>query len=151
MTLRQVIATLAGTLFGYNEYRLKRKLGVESLQGAWLRHADLMQANSQGANLEAVNLEAANLFETNLRGANLRASNLQAAVMRRANLMGADLRGADLRGASLTDEQLAGAIVDQTTQLPYRNGISLESIELVRKERSGRARNLGPPALPPQP
>jgi len=151
MTLRQGIAILAGTLFGYNEDRLKRRLGVETLQKAWLRHADLIQANLKGANLEGANLEAANLFEANLRGANLRCANLETAIMRRANLIGADLRGADLRGASLTVEQLAEAIVDQTTQLPCRVGVSVDSIELVRKESSAQARNLGPSALPPQP
>ena len=66
------------------------------LRGAYLRGADLIDADLRGADLIGAYLRGANLIGANLRGADLRGADL-----RDANLRGADLRGADLRGAYL--------------------------------------------------
>jgi uncharacterized protein YjbI with pentapeptide repeats len=68
-------------------------------------------------NVRYVNLQGANLAGMDLAGLKLPAN------LRRANFKGADLSSTDLRGAYLRDaliskEQLDGAIVDRTTELP---------------------------------
>ena len=74
------------------------------IHGAFVRRIDL-----SGANLERANLSYADATNANFRGADLRD----------ANLKGTILRGADLREAkNLTREQLAEAIIDETTLLP---------------------------------
>lgn len=55
-----------------------------------------------------------NLTRANLSGASLRGANLDGALLK-----GADLRGADFTGAkNLTIDQLADALIDETTILP---------------------------------
>lgn len=66
---------------------------------AYLREADLSEANLSGADLREADLSRANLSGANLRGANLLW----------ANLSGADLSGANLRGAYLSEANLSGA------------------------------------------
>jgi len=79
---------------------------VLDLSGARVRRTDLSKANLTGANLSNADLTGANL-----RGANLA----------NATLKGTILRGADLRDAiNLTKEQLADAVVDDTTILPAK-------------------------------
>jgi uncharacterized protein YjbI with pentapeptide repeats len=77
---------------------------VVDIHGAFVRRTDL-----SGADLERANLSHADATNANLRGANFKG----------ANLKGMILRGADLREAkNLTQEQLASAIIDETTLLP---------------------------------
>jgi uncharacterized protein YjbI with pentapeptide repeats len=77
---------------------------VLDLSGARVRRTDLSKAN----------LSRADLSHADLTGANLRGANLAGAI-----LTGTILRGADLSGAkNLTREQLAAAVVDETTVLP---------------------------------
>ena len=75
-----------------------------NLQGAFLRHTDLSNAN----------LRRADLTQVDASGAAFRNSDFQD-----ARLSGAILRGADLTGAlNLTEAQLATAILDEHTRLP---------------------------------
>jgi uncharacterized protein YjbI with pentapeptide repeats len=77
---------------------------VVDIHGAFVRRTDL-----SGADLQRANLSYADATNANFRGANFRD----------ANLKGTILRGADLREArNLTREQLASAIIDETTLLP---------------------------------
>lgn len=75
---------------------------------------DLSGAKIRRTNLSHANLTRANLSHADLTGADLRGANLSGAV-----LAGTILRGADLRDVTnLTKEQLAVAVVDDTTILP---------------------------------
>jgi uncharacterized protein YjbI with pentapeptide repeats len=77
---------------------------VVDIHGAFVRRTDL-----SGADLERANLSYADATNANFRGANFRDANLEGTI----------LRGADLREAkNLTREQLAAAIIDETTALP---------------------------------
>ena len=77
---------------------------VVDIHGAFVRRVDLSNADLAGANLAGADATSANF-----RGANFKD----------ANLKGTILRGADLRGAkNLTREQLAAAVIDETTRLP---------------------------------
>jgi uncharacterized protein YjbI with pentapeptide repeats len=75
---------------------------------------DLSGARVRQTNLSHANLTRANLSRADLTGANLRGANLAGAL-----LNGTILRGADLSGVkNLTKEQLAEAVIDETTILP---------------------------------
>lgn len=75
---------------------------------------DLSGAKVRRTNLSHANLACANLSNADLTGADLRGADLAGAI-----LTGTILRGADLRNArNLTKEQLAAAVVDDTTMLP---------------------------------
>jgi len=72
-----------------------------------------------GAFVRRVDLSDADLAGSNLAGADATGANFRGANFKDANLKGTILRGADLRGArNLTREQLAAAIIDETTLLP---------------------------------
>ena len=74
------------------------------IHGAFVRRIDLSGASLQGADLSGADASKANFRSADFAGAVLR---------------GTILRGADLTGAkNLTVEQLAEAIVDETTILP---------------------------------
>jgi hypothetical protein len=94
------------------------------LSYARLYGANLNGANMNGADLHGAHVDFANLLSAHLNGANMNRAGLHDADLRGADLRGADLRGADLRGADLrgafelTSDQLAGAIVDDSTALP---------------------------------
>lgn len=76
---------------------------------------DLSGAKVRRTNLSHTNLTRANLSHADLTGADLRGANLAGAI-----LTGTILRGADLSGViNLTKEQLAGAVIDDTTILPF--------------------------------
>ena len=171
--IRKAFDTVSGSLFGYNEDKLKRKLGVESLagadlQGKSLRLASLRNADLHGTNLQNVNLQTADLEGANLRGANLRGAIMRGVMMQGADLQDADFKGADLRGTyvvtisgiygnssaieiktdmsgvkNVTVAQLAQAIVDGSTIFP--EGITLDLIEQERAKEKVAT----PP--PPQP
>ena len=77
---------------------------VVDIHGAFVRRIGLSDAD-----LERANLSYADATNAIFRGANFKD----------AVLKGTILRGADLRAAkNLTREQLAGAIIDETTLLP---------------------------------
>ena len=78
---------------GYDEDKLKRQLGVDSLIGADLSGKDLRWIYLQEANLAQANLQGANLKGANLRKANLQGADLHGANLSRTNLEEADLRG----------------------------------------------------------
>ena len=69
-----------------------------SLRDAYLREADLRQAE-----LSFTNIQGANLGRADLQKADLSFTNLQNANLRNANLQKADLSGANLQGAILID------------------------------------------------
>lgn len=77
---------------------------VLDLHGAFIRRTDLSRANLANANFAGADCTA-----VNFRGANLRGTNLKGTILR-----GADLT--DVR--NLTWEQLAEAVIDETTRLP---------------------------------
>ena len=101
----------------------------DSLQGADLCNAKLMQAKLDCAKLENADLTAAYLIKADLRGANLSGAALTQAVLSEADLSGADLDGAELtdtflNGANLKDvlnltcDQIELAVYDRETIFP---------------------------------
>jgi len=80
-----------------------------NIREAYLEGADLYMANLRGVYFDGANLDGANL-----EGAFLRGANLAKAEFYRANLYRANLQGA----VGLTQEQLAQAFGDETTNLP---------------------------------
>jgi len=81
------------------------------IHGAFVRRTVL-----DGANLSRANLANADATNASFRGANFEG----------ANLAGTILKGADLTGArNLTVEQLAEAVIDETTKLPPELGAAL--------------------------
>jgi hypothetical protein len=89
-------------------------LSQARLWNANLSGADLIASNLNGADLRGADLSGVRLWNANLRGACLIASNLNGSDLSRANLKNAILSEAK----NLTDEQLAGAILDENTILP---------------------------------
>jgi len=101
---------------------------LESAAGSRVPPLDLHGAFLRRADLSATNLSRANFAGTDFTDANLRGSDFA-----EANLRGAILRGADLRDAqNLTAEQLADAVIDDTTLLP-----SYLSCEDLVRQREG--------------
>jgi hypothetical protein len=117
-----------------------------------LSEADLSQANLIGskligANLTNANLHLAQVAVTNLKEANLQNADLSEADLRESVMLATDLRGANLRkslllgahfeGANLTEarglepDQLEGAHIDRSTQLPGENIEQVNQQEIV--------------------
>ena len=99
-------------------------LFLADLSHAWLpsanlRYADLYEANLSDANLQEVNLSGANLSRANLSRANLSGANLSDANLRGAKLSDANLLWADLSRADLTQDQLNGALGNNSTKIPH--------------------------------
>ena len=93
------------------------------LRGAYLRDANLTDADLEGANLFRAILEGANLIDANLNHAKLYYTNLRGADLTRAklwsaNLYGANLYGADLRAANLGSAYLNSANLTGAKDLP---------------------------------
>ncbi|MFC9534888.1 pentapeptide repeat-containing protein [Streptomyces sp. NPDC056975] len=94
------------------------------LSRAFLTWADLCRADLRGADLTDSILSRADLSHSMLAWARLDDAGLANADLRGAHLaettlLGTDLSGADLRDTkSLTARQLAGAVIDEATQLP---------------------------------
>ena len=94
-------------------------LSRASLRGAVLVEAILLDANLIRANLAEADMSQAQLDGAALDGAVLRGAFLSRATLDGARMPSADLRGADLRNATgLEKEQIAAAIIDDTTRLP---------------------------------
>ncbi len=127
------IVALKENDIGYDEDKLKRSLGVDSLIGANLSGADLRWNYLQEVNLARANLQGANLAGTNLRNANLQGADLRGVNMSKTNLEEADMRGADLTGVeNLTIRQIAVAIYDKETKFP--EGITFADIPKHNKD-----------------
>ena len=89
------------------------------LRNAILQEADLHDLNLQGADMQNARLSVADLMGANLRLANLRGADFWMADMKNTQLEGAELQGANLCDVTnLTREQVASAIIDDTTVLP---------------------------------
>ena len=94
-----------------------------------LRHEYLFEANLQNADLQGADLYRCQLGRADLRNADLRNANLAGAYLFKTDLRGADLRGAkfatSLKGAELNKTLLAGAMFDETTELPFSTAEAL--------------------------
>jgi len=84
---------------------------------AYLRGANLREADLSGANLSEADLREADLSGANLRGANLREAYLSGADLSEADLREAYLREADLRGANLREAK--GIVSMPVSDLQY--------------------------------
>jgi uncharacterized protein YjbI with pentapeptide repeats len=88
-----------------------------------LNRADV-GARKPSLNLHDAFIRRTDLSGSSLRGANLSRADASGALFRNADFAGAVLegtvlKGADLTGAeNLTEEQLAAAVLDETTRLP---------------------------------
>ena len=92
--------------------------GNVNLSGARLRSANL-----KSANLHSASLDGAILSHADLTGANLSYASLIGADLRRTELAGENLRytnllAADLRDTDLAVDQIEGAVIDNSTQMP---------------------------------
>ena len=92
-----------------------------SLQGADLCNAKLMQAKLKGACLEDADLTAAYLIKADLSGANLSRADLTQAVLSEADLSGVDFEGADLTDTFLNGANLKDALNLTCDQLDLAN------------------------------
>ena len=92
-----------------------------SLQGADLCNAKLMQAKLNGASLEDADLTAAYLIKADLSEANLARADLTQAVLSEANLSGADFDGAELMDTFLNGANLKDALNLTCDQLDLAN------------------------------
>jgi uncharacterized protein YjbI with pentapeptide repeats len=88
------------------------------LIGAKLTRADLTDANLTGAFLSGLNTEGYGKHSADLASAVLMNANLSGADLRGVNMAGAKLAGANLRNANVTAEQLATALLSDSTILP---------------------------------
>jgi len=122
--------------------RIKRPPGfVIDLPGAFIRGVKVASGNLEGANLAEADARDVVMHDARLTNALLRNINLTGADLERADARGADLagallrgtnlKGADLRGArGLIVEQLAEAVIDETTRLP--DYISREDLQRAK-------------------
>jgi uncharacterized protein YjbI with pentapeptide repeats len=97
-------------------------------------------ANAPTLKLDGAFIRRTDLSGASLRGANLSRADASGAIFRNADFAGAllkdaILKGADLTGArNLTEEQLAEAIIDESTRLPtYVNRANVLTLKLVTK------------------
>ena len=88
-----------------------------NLQGASLLEADMSLVNLSGANLRGADLRGAYLKRANLQGANLEGAKLDDSHALQANLTGANLSGADLRAMNLNEATLNDVILDENTKV----------------------------------
>jgi uncharacterized protein YjbI with pentapeptide repeats len=93
-----------------------RNLGIVpgGVVSIWLGSASSHQTNIRRTNLSGANLEGANLSYAGCKNTIFRGVNFKDAILEGTILVGADLSDA----RNLTREQLAGAIIDDTTILP---------------------------------
>ena len=84
-------------------------LSGSNLAGADLRRAELYEVDLRGADLEKANLRSIETYDTDFRDANLRDANLTTASLYESNLDSADLREADFSFAQLFNVGVANA------------------------------------------
>jgi len=92
-----------------------------SLQGADLCNAKLMQAKLNDACLEDADLTAAYLIKADLSGANLSRADLTQAVLSEADLSGVDFEGTELTDTFLNGANLKDALNLTCDQLDLAN------------------------------
>ena len=84
------------------------------VMGAMKRRFDLSHARLRSANLSGANMSSTDLSYADFRNATFRNVNFDGTILKGTILLGADLTDA----RNLTKEQLAEAIIDETTVLP---------------------------------
>ncbi|HAP01990.1 MAG TPA: hypothetical protein DCQ93_08715 [Bacteroidetes bacterium] len=94
----------------------KKMMGQCIFSYAYLKKADLKNANLEGINLQyatlrEANLEGANLNHSNLRDADLWGVNLKQATLNNSDLTLADLSWGDMNGANFVKANLTKALV----------------------------------------
>ncbi|MFF4733548.1 pentapeptide repeat-containing protein [Streptomyces mirabilis] len=114
---------LAGLALRSFDFHAPPRLSRALLTWADLCRADLRGADLSGAILTSADLRHSRLARTRLDQALMADADLRGALLSETTLLGTDLRGADLRDtAGLTARQLAGALIDEETQLPPELG-----------------------------
>ncbi|MEA2510889.1 MAG: hypothetical protein QOJ59_376 [Thermomicrobiales bacterium] len=109
---------------------IQASLQTAALDGAELAGALLASADLRFVRLDGANLRGASLADAKLDLASLRNAHLEGADFDRANLVGVNLTGAHLEGADLstaiglTLAQIATAIIDDATRLPWETASS---------------------------
>jgi uncharacterized protein YjbI with pentapeptide repeats len=117
------VAILKQGVNAWNTWRREHPVGYLNLSGAYLRRADLEDANLRGvdlslADLWEASLRKADLGKANLSGAHLHDANLSLAILYeadlgKANLSGTNLYGANLHGADLSEADLSLAYLGE--------------------------------------
>jgi uncharacterized protein YjbI with pentapeptide repeats len=93
----------------------------DTLNGADLCNAKLMEAKLSYANLEEADLTAAYLIRADLSGANLSGADLTQAVLSEANLSCADMNEAELTDTFLNGANLQGVLNLTCDQIELAN------------------------------
>ncbi len=113
------------------------------LRGVDLRSANLYGLDLRGADLRGTVLDRADLAHASLLRADLRGANFSRAYLYRTDLRESDLRGAvfslTMRGTDLDGTDLRGALVDESTIIPFDQAAS-QARGLVLVTRQGSAR-----------
>lgn len=119
MSRERALELLLNRETGLREWNLFRECQGEppSLQGAFLRGAELREAqlwdmDFRGADLSGATLVSAECRGSNFEGANLRNANLTEAYLRSASFLGADLSDSRLVYARFIGCDMTGAILD---------------------------------------
>ncbi|MFE0173226.1 pentapeptide repeat-containing protein [Streptomyces sp. NPDC059002] len=143
---------LAGLPLRSFEFEAPPRLSRAFLTWADLCRADLRGADLSGAILNSADLRSANLAQARLDGAGLFKADLRDALLADTTLLGADLSGADLRDAGqLTAQQLAGAVIDDQTQLPPALADDPWVVARLADCRARRDPREAPAPTPPRP
>lgn len=106
MANEEHLAILRQGVAVWNEWRARNQNVKPDLRGAYLRRADLREANLAWANMRDTDIHGGYLSLANLTQADLRSANLQSAHLQGAILCGANLNKAVLRNANLSEADL---------------------------------------------
>jgi uncharacterized protein YjbI with pentapeptide repeats len=122
--------------FRFAQLRMADFTGSD-LTEANFSHADLTFADFTSAKLNEVDFSNTDLCKACFRSAMLNGTNFEGADLEQAVFTESDLRGCDFLGADLRATCLAGAIFDESTQLPFTTQEGTERGMLYRPK--GRA------------